>query len=119
MPAGIPFSEMVRVDDTYYLAGQLGNKPGTLELVEGGMPAEARQTLQNMRRVLQHHGLDMRDVVKCTVMMADISEWGAFNEIYASVFEPPYPARSAFGANDLALGARVEVECMAVASDRN
>jgi reactive intermediate/imine deaminase len=117
MPDSVPFSEMVQVDDTYYLSGQLGNRPGTLELVEGGMPAEARQTLSNIRTVLEHHGLSMRDVVKCTVMMADISEWGAFNAIYSEFFEAPYPARSAFGANELALGARLEVECMAVAGE--
>lgn len=114
LPAGLPFSEAVRVGDTLYLSGQIGVKPGTLELVPGGMEAEARQTLQNIRDVLRAHGSDLEDVVKCTVMLADIAEWGAFNAVYAQVFEAPFPARSALGANGLALGARVEVECIAV-----
>ena len=114
MPEGLPFSEAVRVDDTVYLSGQVGVKPGTLTLVDGGMAAEARQTLSNVRATLEASGLTMADVVKCTVMLADMSEWGAFNEIYQTFFEAPYPARSAFGASGLALGARVELECIAV-----
>jgi reactive intermediate/imine deaminase len=114
MPEGLPFSEAVRVDDTIYLSGQIGVKPGTLTLVEGGMPAEARQTLDNIRATLEAHGHAMDDIVKCTVMLADMSEWGAFNEIYQTYFEAPYPARSAFGATGLALGGRLEVECIAV-----
>ena len=114
MPEGLPFSEGVRVDDTVYLSGQVGVKPGTLTLVDGGMAAEARQTLSNVRATLEASGLTMADVVKCTVMLADMSEWGAFNEIYQTFFEAPYPARSAFGASGLALGARVELECIAV-----
>jgi 2-iminobutanoate/2-iminopropanoate deaminase len=115
LPTNLPFSEAVRVDGTLYLSGQIGVIPGTMELVEGGMAAEARQTLDNIRITLQAHGHDMSDVVKCTVMLADMGEWGAFNEIYAEYFSPPYPARSAFGANGLALGARLEVECIAAA----
>ncbi|MEQ8860453.1 MAG: Rid family detoxifying hydrolase [Pseudomonadales bacterium] len=114
LPADLPFSEAVRVDDVVYLSGQIGVKPGTLELVPGGMAAEARQTLDNIRTTLQAHGLSLDDVVKCTVMLADIGEWGVFNEIYQSYFRAPYPARSALGASGLAFGARVEVECLAV-----
>ncbi|MFU8815169.1 MAG: RidA family protein [Pseudomonadales bacterium] len=113
LPTNLPFSEAVRVDGTLYLSGQIGVKPGVLELVEGGMAAEARQTMDNIRTTLQAHGHDMSDVVKCTVMLADMDEWGAFNEIYVEYFTAPYPARSAFGANGLALGARLEVECIA------
>ena len=79
------------------------------------MPAEAKQTMDNIRTSLEAHGLSLEDVVKCTVMLADMREWAAFNEIYKSYFTPPYPARSALGANGLALGARVEVECVAAA----
>ena len=114
VPATLPFSEAVRVGDTLYLSGQVGIKPGTLELVPGGIQAEARQTLENIRTTLEAHGYLMRDVVKCTVMLADIAEWATFNEVYKSFFSPPYPARSAFGTNGLAIGARVEVECLAV-----
>lgn len=113
LPDGLPFSEAVRVDDTLFLAGQVGNLPGTLDIIPGGMQAEARQTLQNVGSILEANGLTMRDIVKCTVMMQDMSEWGDFNKVYASFFEPPYPARSAFGASGLALGARVELECIA------
>lgn len=114
---GLPFSPLVRAGDTYYLSGQVGTRPGMDELVAGGIEAEARQTLSNIRNVLVANGLGMRDVVKCTVMLADISEWARFNKVYVSFFDSPYPARSALGANGLALGARVEVECIAVRSD--
>lgn len=112
--AGLPFSQAVRVGDVLYLSGQLGNKPGTLELVPGGIEAEARQTMENIGAVLKANGLSFDDVIKCTVMMADMSQWGAFNKIYVQYFKPDrLPARSAFGANGLALGAALELECMA------
>jgi 2-iminobutanoate/2-iminopropanoate deaminase len=114
LPEGLPFSEAVRVGNTLYLSGQIGVRPGTLDIVEGGMAAQARQTLENVKTTLEAHGYSMRDVVKCTVMLLDMSEWGAFNEIYTSYFSPPYPARSAFGTSGLAVGARLELECIAV-----
>ena len=117
MPDGLPFTPAVRVDDTLYLSGQVGVKPGSLELVPGGIEAEARQTLENVKAVVEANGLTMQDVVKCTVMLEDIAEWGTFNEVYVTFFEAPYPARSAFGADGLALGARAEVECLAVYPD--
>jgi len=113
-PTTLPFSEAVRVGDTLYLSGQIGIKPGTLELAPGGIADEARQALENIRTTLETHGYALRDIVKCTVMLADIAEWAAFNEVYRGFFSPPYPARSALGASGLALGARVEVECIAV-----
>jgi reactive intermediate/imine deaminase len=113
-PAGVPLAEAVRVDDTLYRSGQIGIQPGTLKLVPGGMKEEARQTMTNIRTTLEAHGYSMRDVVKCTVMLADISKWGEFNEVYKTFFAEPYPARSALGANGLAVGAQVEVECIAV-----
>ena len=113
LPPGLPFSEAVRVDDTLYLSGQVGLKPGEMALVPGGIVAESRQVLENIRIVLEANGLTMKDVVKCTIMLGDIAEWGDFNEVYMEFFSEPYPARSAFGADGLALGAAVEVECMA------
>jgi 2-iminobutanoate/2-iminopropanoate deaminase len=113
-PAGVPLSEAVLVGDTLYLSGQIGIQPGTLKLVPGGLKEETAQTLTNIRTTLEAHGFSMRDVIKCTVMLADITQWGDFNEIYKTFFSAPYPARSALGANGLALGARVEVECVAV-----
>ncbi len=109
----LPFSSAVRVDNTLYLSGNLGNLPGTTELAEGGIEGETRQTMENIKRVLEQFGSSMNDVVKCTVFLADMSEWGAMNGVYKTYFENP-PARSALGANGLALGARVEIECIAV-----
>ncbi len=116
LPASVPFPEGVRVGNMLYLSGQLGNLPGTLRLVEGGVRAEARQTLENIRTVLRGQGLDLQHLVRCTVMLADMADWTAFNEVYREFFgTTPLPARSALGCNGLALGARVEIECIAAA----
>jgi len=96
-----------------YLLGELGAKPGTLDLVPGGIGSETRQTLENIQATLHANGSDMSKVVKCLVMLADINEWPAMNDVYRTFFSAPYPARSALGASGLALGARVEIECMA------
>ncbi|HUO79541.1 MAG TPA: RidA family protein [Steroidobacteraceae bacterium] len=111
----LPFSEAVRYGDTLYLSGQVGIAPGTLKLVPGGMRAEAQQALENIRTILQAHGRSTADLIKCTVMLADMADWPAFNEVYRAFLQKPYPARSALGASGLALGARVEVECIASA----
>ena len=114
--AKLPFSQAVRVGDIFYLSGALGNVPGTLELVPGGMQAEARQTMENIGAVLKENGLSFDNVFKCTVMLADMAKWAEFNQVYLGYFRPDrLPARSAFGANGLALGAQVEVECWAYA----
>lgn len=118
LPAGLPFSEAVRVGGTLYLSGMVGVVPGTDSLAAGGIRAEARQTLENIGAVLRAHGSSLERVVKCTVFLADIAEWDAFNEVYRAYFEAPYPARSALGADGLALDARVEVECVAAAGAR-
>lgn len=112
--ASMPFSEAVRAGDVLYLSGQIGNRPGTLELVSGGIAAEAKQTLENIGAILERHGSSLQHVVRCTVFLADMKEWPAFNEVYRRSFARRLPARSAFGANGLALGARVEIECTAV-----
>jgi 2-iminobutanoate/2-iminopropanoate deaminase len=115
--AKLPFSQAVRVGDVLYLSGALGNIPGTRELVAGGMEAQARQTMENIRAVLEDNGLSFDDVFKCTVMLADMSKWDGFNKIYVTYFSPDrLPARSAFGTNGLALGAEVELECLAYAA---
>ncbi|HFB65383.1 MAG TPA: RidA family protein [Aeromonadales bacterium] len=108
-----PFSEIVKVDKTWYLSGQLGADPATGKLVSGGIVAETHQTLKNIRATLMRNGLTLDDVVKCTVFIADISQWGQFNKVYRQYFKKHFPARSALGANGLALGATVEVECIA------
>lgn len=112
--AGLPFSDAVRVGDILYLSGQLGNVPGKLELVPGGIEAETRQMMENIARVLNASGLGFDDIFKCTVMLADMKQWAAFNAVYRPYFKPDrLPARSAFGASGLALGAAVEMECWA------
>ncbi len=111
----LPFSAAVRVGNMLYLAGQVGTLPGTETLIEGGIGPEARQTMENIKMVVEKYGSDMDHVVKCTVFLAEIAEWQAFNEVYVTFFKPDrLPARSAFGASGLALGARTEVECIAV-----
>lgn len=109
----LPFSEAVRVGSMLYLSGQVGNLPGTLELVEGGIQAETRQTMENTRAVLERYGSSLDRVVKCTVMIDDMDEWPAMNEVYVEFFPENKPARSALGADGLALGAAVEIECWA------
>jgi 2-iminobutanoate/2-iminopropanoate deaminase len=108
-----PFSEAVRVGNMLYLAGILGIDDSG-KLVSGGIGAETRQTMENIKAVLERHGSTLDQVVKATVMMADMGEWAAMNQVYIGYFPNHLPARSAFGATGLALGARVEIECIAV-----
>jgi 2-iminobutanoate/2-iminopropanoate deaminase len=117
--AKLPFSQAVRVGDVLYLSGNLGNVPGTRDLAAGGIEAETRQTMENIGTVLKANGLSFDDVFKCTVMLADMAKWGDFNKVYVTYFKPGrLPARSAFGANGLALGAQVELECWAYAGQK-
>lgn len=110
-----PFSPAVRVGNMLYLAGQVGTSADAKGgLVSGGVQAETRQTMMNIKDVLEKAGSSLDRVVKCTVFMADMREWDAMNEVYATFFPRNKPARSALGANGLALGARVEIECFAV-----
>ena len=111
--ANLPFSEAVRVGSMLFLSGQIGVNTLTDKLVPGGLKAEAKQTMENIKNLLDSHGYSMSDIVKCTVMLADISEWQTFNDVYITYFSRPYPARSAFGVNGLALKSKVEVECIA------
>ena len=91
----------------------MGNRPGTNQLAPGGTEGETRQALENIKAVLERYGSSMDRVFKCTVMMADIGEWAKMNAVYVTFFTQHFPARSAFGASGLALGARVEIECLA------
>ena len=111
-----PFTPAVQVGDILYLAGQIGTGPSAQGgVVSGGIQAETRQTMMNIKDVLEKSGSSMDRVVKCTVFMADMKEWDAMNEVYAAFFPDHKPARSAFGATGLALNARVEIECIAKA----
>jgi 2-iminobutanoate/2-iminopropanoate deaminase len=112
--APLPFSAAVRVGPLLYLSGQIG-MDSTGHLVPGGISAETRQTLENIRTVLEHNGSSLDRVVKCTAMLADIHDWDAMNQVYVTYFRHHLPARSAFAANGLVFGARIELECMATA----
>jgi reactive intermediate/imine deaminase len=113
----LPFSQAVRVGHMLYLSGQVGNLPGTTELASGGIAGETQQALENVKAILDRNGSSMNRVVKCTVFLADISEWPKMNEVYRTYFSASPPARSALAASGLALDARVEIECIAVVGD--
>ncbi|WP_378183235.1 RidA family protein [Aquimarina sp. SS2-1] len=110
-----PFSDIVQVRDLYFLSGQVGMDHTTRKLVSGGIEQETRQTLENIKAVLKHHNLDLNNVVKCTVILADINDFAAFNEVYKEYF-PQKPARTTFAAKGLAVGAKIEIECIAAKS---
>jgi 2-iminobutanoate/2-iminopropanoate deaminase len=109
----LPFSAAVRVGHMLYVSGQMGTNETGTQLVSGGIEAETAQALANMKAILERHGSSLNRVVKCTVMMADMSEWPAMNVVYVRHFPDHLPARSAFGCAGLALGGRVEIECIA------
>jgi 2-iminobutanoate/2-iminopropanoate deaminase len=109
-----PFSEAVRVGDMLYLAGEIGLGADG-KVAAGGIKAETKQVMDNIGANLARHHSSFDQVVQCTVALADIKEWADFNEVYKGYFSKHFPARMAYGANGLALGARVEVQCNAVA----
>ncbi len=111
-----PFSQAVRAGDILFMSGTIGIVPGTRELAPGGIEGETRQAMDNIGAVLKANDLGFDNVVKCTVMLADMAKWGDFNKVYVTFFKPGrLPARSAFGASGLARNAQVEVECLAYA----
>jgi 2-iminobutanoate/2-iminopropanoate deaminase len=110
--SSLPFSSAVRVGDMLYLSGQIGTD-ATGKVVAGGIGPETRQTMENIRAVLETNGSSLDRVVKCLVMLADMDQWSAMNQVYVTYFPRHRPARSAMGASGLALGARVEIECLA------
>ncbi|HEY0130060.1 MAG TPA: RidA family protein [Allosphingosinicella sp.] len=113
----LPFSSAVRVGDVLYLSGVIGT--GSDGALAPGMEAQTRRTMENIGAMLARAGRSFDDVFKCTVMIDDMKEWQAFNQVYMTYFKPDrLPARSAFGADGLALGALVEVECLAHAPAR-
>ena len=112
----LPFSEAVKVGDMLYLSGQIGMVDGK---VPEGIEGQTKATMDAIADVLKRNGRSMDDVVKCTVKLDDMADWPAFNKVYITYFKPGrLPARSAFGADGLALGAKLEVECMAYAGDK-
>ena len=115
-PAAIgPYSQAIEANGTVYVSGQLGIDPATGSLAEGGAVAQARQSLTNISNILKEAGLSMKNVVKVTVLLADINDFAAVNEIYKDFFEAPFPARSAFAVAALPKGGKIEIEAIAVA----
>jgi len=110
---GLPFSEAVRVGTMLYLSGMIGME-SSMKLAPGGITAETRQAMENIKATLERYGSSLDHVIKVTVMMADMSEWEEMNKVYVTYFTKNLPARSALGVNGLAFGARVEIECIAV-----
>ena len=109
----LPFSEAVRVGNMLYLSGQIGID-SSMKLVPGGIAAETRKAMENIKATLERYDSSLDDVVKVTVMLADMSEWSVMNNEYVQFFSNHLPARSSFGAKGLGMGARVEIECIAV-----
>ena len=114
-PAAIgPYSQAIdRGAGLVFVSGQLPIDPATGAFPEGGVAEQTRQSLLNARAILQAAGLDLKNVVKTTVFLADMADFGAMNEVYAQFFAAPFPARSAVAVKDLPKGARVEIECIA------
>jgi reactive intermediate/imine deaminase len=109
-----PFSDATEVGGLLYLSGQIGAIPGQDQVVPGGIEAETRQVMANIGAILAKRGLAHDDLFKCTVMLADMEQWDAFNRVYVTYFKTDrFPSRSAFGTNGLARGAAVELECWA------
>ena len=111
-----PFSDAVEVGNTLYLAGQVGINPTTGKLPEGGIEAETRQTLENIKEVLELHGSDLEHVVKCTVILATTDDFANFNKIFREYFPKNKPARTTFAAG-LLVGAKIEIDVIAVKAD--
>src|SRR2546422_242824 len=110
---GLPFSSAVRVGKMLFLSGQIGNTPGTRQLADTGIAGQTKQALENIKTVLAAAGSSLERVVKCTVFLLDIKDYAAMNAVYATYFPKDPPARSTVAGSGLALGARVEIECIA------
>ncbi len=114
-PAAIgPYSQAIEVNGFVFASGQIPIDPATGEMVAGGVKEQTRQALTNASEVMKAAGLDLSHVVKTTVFLADMNDFAAMNEVYATFFSAPFPARSAVAVKALPKGALVEVECIAV-----
>ena len=113
-PMSLPFSDAVRVGNMLYLSGEIGVDYKTMKIVPGGIKAETKQVMENIKTTLEKYGSSMDNVVKCTIMIQDMKQWPLVNEVYMTYFKKDrLPARSAFGSTALALGAAMELECIA------
>lgn len=109
----LPFSEAVAVGNLLFLSGQIGSRPGEFKLVEGGIQAETRQTMKNIITILEKYGSSVDKIVKCTIFLANMDDWGDMNIAYIEALGAHRPARSALGVSGIALGGKVEIECIA------
>ena len=110
--ANVPFSDAVETDDLLFLTGQIGKDHKKGELVSGGIEAETKQVIENIKAVLEYHNLSLEDVVKCTVILKDINDFKAFNSVYITYFTKK-PARTTYAAAGLAGGASIEIDVIA------
>ena len=108
-----PYSQAIQVGNLVYTSGQIPINPATNSFVEGGIKEQTRQSLSNVQAILKEAGLNMGNVIKTTVFMADMNDFAAMNEVYAEFFAAPYPARSAVAVKTLPKGALVEIEVIA------
>ena len=116
-PAAIgPYSQAIQVDNLVYTSGQIPIDPTTGKFAEGGIKEQTRQSLLNVKAILEEAGLTMKNVVKTTVFMADMNDFADMNAVYAEFFSEPYPARSAVAVKTLLKGALVEIEVVAALS---
>ena len=114
-PAAIgPYSQGIAAGNTAYISGQLPIDPATGAFAGEDIVSQTRQALTNLKAILQANGMTMADVVKTTVLMADIGEFAAMNEVYAEFFSQPYPARAAYQVAALPKAAKIEIEAIAV-----
>lgn len=114
-PAAIgPYSQAIRAGDTLWMSGQIALDPKTMQIVEGGIEAQAKRVFANMRAVLAAAGGSFDDVVKVSILLVDLGDFAKVNEIMASAFRQPYPARSTYQVAALPRGSRIEVEAVAV-----
>ncbi len=108
-----PFSPAIKVGNLVFASGQVGIPPGTITLADGGIGPQTRQALENLDRVFQAAGTSLARAVKCTVFLADIADFAAMNDVYRTFFPTDPPARSTVAVSGLAVGAKVEIECIA------
>lgn len=114
-PAAVgPYSQAIKAGNFLYISGQLGIDPVTKSIVAGGVEAQAPQVFKNIAAILNAAGLTMNDIVKATVLLKDMGDFKKVNEIYATYFQPPYPARAAFAVKELPLSADIEIEAIAL-----
>ncbi len=113
-PAAIgPYSQAIEVNGFVFASGQIPINPATGEIVEGGIKEQTHQALTNASKIMEEAGLSLADVIKTTVFMADMNDFAAMNEVYATFFKEPFPARSAVAVKTLPKNVLVEVECIA------